>query len=289
MNPLDLPGPAFLGFYVVLLLAVLALGAWLRWFLRQPGDEPSLETRDLSPYHIAYLGGGEDQAVDAAVAKLVHASTLTLDPGSRELKPSGKGLPADAAPLERAVYAAAESRDTVEIAAVRSSASRHLVPVRQRLQDLGLLVAGDLAGTARWLPCGLVLLVPLLGVVKIFVGLSRHRPIAILLVLVIGSVILALAGFARSVHRSRRGDRALAELKEVNAALGVQAGRRVEQLADNDLVLALALFGVGILTGGPLASLRTALKPPSAGDGGGGDGGGCGGGGCGGGCGGCSG
>jgi uncharacterized protein (TIGR04222 family) len=153
-------------------------------------------------------------------------------------------------------------------------------------------VADDIAALARVLPLVLVLLVPLFGVVKIFVGISRDRPVTILVVLCIFSVIVAFGGFGRSVYRSRRGDRALGQLKEANAALQFQAGRRIENLAGDDLVLALGLFGMAILAGGPMAGLQTALKPPvnSSGCGGGCGSSGCGGGGCGGGgCGGCGG
>lgn len=283
MNPLDLPGPQFLAFYAVLYLAAVAVGALLRWFLRQPGDELPPTEFDLSPYEVAYLRGGEELAVNAAIARLVHQDVVAVDASSRKLKLHGEELPAGASQLERVVHAAVKGDAGETIAAVRSAVSPQLAPLKRRLQDLGLLVAGDQARIARFLPLAIVLLAPLLGVVKIIVGISRGRPVEILIVFCILSTIVAFLGFIRPVHRSRRGDRALVQLRTDNAAMEFQVGRRVEELSGDDLVLALGLFGMGILAGGPMADLQTALKPPSSSSG---CGGGCGSSGCGGGCGG---
>src|SRR5262249_22724430 len=80
------------------------------------------------------------------------------------------------------------------------------------------------------------------------------------------------------VHRSRRGDRLLARLRAEHAALETSFQSNPDSLLGLDFALAIALFGFGNLTSGPLADLRTAMQPPG-GAGGGGCGGGCGGGG----------
>ena len=80
----------------------------------------------------------------------------------------------------------------------------------------------------------------------------------------------------------------LERMKAENAALRAEVeGNRGGELVSADLVLALGLFGIGVLEAGPLAELHAALKPRAESGGGGG----CGGdeGGCGGGCGGCGG
>lgn len=303
MNPFDLRGPEFLSLYTVLLVIAVAAAALLRRTLRLPNDEPPREALDLSPYETAYLAGGEELAVNAAIARLVQAKVLAVNPAERKLTRCGDEPPPDAAELERAVFSAVIAKTGETIATVRAHAARALTPIRRRLQDLGLLVPEDRSGTARLVPVLIVLGVALVGGIKILVGLAREKPVFFLVMLCALTVVVALAGFAWPVHRSRRGDRALERLREANAALEYSGSRHADDLAGDDLVLALGLFGMGALAGGPLAELRTALKPPpkaggggggcgsgcGGGGGGGGCGSGCGGGGCGGGCGGCGG
>jgi uncharacterized protein (TIGR04222 family) len=299
MNPFNLPGPDFLALYASLLVVACGAAALLRWLLRLPGDEPFGRDPALSPYEVAYLAGGTELAVNAAVARLVHQGGLAIDADSRKLSVRD-ALPAGASGLERAVYLAADCKGGEALAVVYSSAAAGLEPTRRRLQELGLLVPDDAARTARLLPLLLVLAVTLFGVIKIFVGLSRSRPVVFLIGLCVVSAVAAVAGFGRAVHRSRRGERMLVRIRRDNAALEYQAGRRVDELSGDDLVLGLGLFGLGILAAGPLADLRTAIRRHAdssssawgwwgGGCGGGSCGGGCGGGGCGGGCGGCGG
>ena len=300
MNPLDLPGPEFLGLYFVLFVAAVAAAFFLRWFLRLPGDEPSREALDLSPYEVAYLAGGEELAVNAALARLVHEDVLAVDAINRRLTRQSDEPPGDARKLERAVFSAVNGESGETIANVRSDAARAFGSIQRRLQDLELLVSEDRSWQARLIPLFVVLSVVFFGVLKIFVGLSRDRPVIFLVIFCIISVVVAFVGFGRAVRRSRRGDRALDRLRKSNAALEYSRRFRADDLAGDDLALAVGLFGMGVLAGGALAKLQTALKPPhtpvssggcgSSGCGGGG-GGACGGGGggCGGGCGGCGG
>jgi uncharacterized protein (TIGR04222 family) len=188
--------------------------------------------------------------------------------------------------------------DGQPIGEVRQEADRTLQWIDKRLKEMGLLVADGQARLVRLVPTLLVLGVAVFGIIKIGVGLSRGKPVAFLVVLCVATVLIALIGFARGVHRTVRGDRVLTRLKQENAALEHTARRKPSELAGDDLALAMGLFGIGILAYGPLAPLGTALRPP-AGTGGCGAGGGCGGGcggggggggGCGGGgCGGCGG
>src|SRR5262249_23710666 len=132
----------------------------------------------------------------------------------------------------------------------------------QRLTELELLVGPDREWAARFVPLLLTLSVVLLGVIKIFVGISRHRPVGFLFILCVISAVVAFVALARKVHRSRRGDEALTRLQGKNSAMEFQAGRRAGELSGEDLLLAVGLFGMGILAGGPLAGMQTAFLPP---------------------------
>jgi uncharacterized protein (TIGR04222 family) len=289
MNPLDLRGPEFLALYVVLLLAAVAVAAGLRRCLCWPSDEPTSEELDLSSQEIAFLNGGEELAVNAAIARLAHEGALAVDFEDRTLTASGERLRFDASELEREIYSAVKGEAGIPIAALRPMVSSQIAPIRQHLFDLGLLVGDYRAWAARVLPSILILTVGLFGMVKIVIGLSRGRPVELLVALSVLSLLVS-SMFRTRVHRSRRGDRALAQLQLENAPLKNQVGSRWNELAGADLALGVSLYGMSLLAYSPLAKLQTAWTFPASSSvaSRGGCGGGCGGGGCGG-CGGCGG
>jgi uncharacterized protein (TIGR04222 family) len=297
MNPFDLSGPEFLGLYGILLFLTLVVAVCLRRGLRASGDEAPELASQLDPYDIAYLAGKEERAVNAAMANLIHKEVLKANTAERKIevrdlfaKPEHR--------LERAVYVAAHGEGGKPIKDVREEVNAVAARPAERLKAMGLLVDDATAWAVRFWPTFLVLLLAGFAAVKIAVGLSRGKPVLFLALALAATVAVALVGFARRPHRSIRGDQLLEQLKEEHAALEYTASRQPAGLAGTDLPLAMGLFGMGVLAAGPLADLRTALKPPvtSGGCGGGcasgcgGGGGGCGGGGCGGGgCGGCGG
>jgi uncharacterized protein (TIGR04222 family) len=289
-NPLHLAGPAFLGLYLTVLILTILVAVWLRRRLGEPTDCEEDAIPQLDPYEVAYLAGKAEGAANAAMTKLVHQGLLTVSAAERKVIAQGT-LPAGAPLLERVIHAEACEQLGQTIKEVRSRAAVATDRIDQRLQKLGLVVSDDKAPAARVIPTLLVLAVAFFGALKIAVGLSRGKPVVFLVILCVLTVLIALAGFARRPHRTRRGGRLLAQLKQDHAALA-HAGRHPNDLAEQDLALAMGLFGLVVLSEGPLADLKTALTPPpgSGGSCGGGDGGGCGGGGCGGGgCGGCGG
>lgn len=306
MNPLDWTGPEFLKLYISVQIATLFLALIVRWWLRQPAGVVGTTTLENSPYECAYLAGGVNNATDAAIVRLIQRGALAMDAGSLRLSRKGDGLEASAHPLEQSVYQAVDAETGSLLARVRQSAAPSADKLRQRLDQLELLIPEARANLVRWLPTLLMAAVACFGFAKIVIGLNRHRPVGYLVVLVLITGVAAFVLLRLPCFRTRRGDQALEKLKRDNAALEFTAGRRSYALTDADLVMAVGLFGVGVLAGGPLGYLPTpmlALPPPrtgtstsssscsswfscssssSCGGGGGGCGGGCGGGGCGG-------
>jgi uncharacterized protein (TIGR04222 family) len=187
--------------------------------------------------------------------------------------------------VENTAYDCVATLKAAPVRDVHAMLDKNVSDLGDRPRALGLLVADEKALLGRVLPTLLVLAVAGFGFIKILVGMNRHKPVGFLVALCLVTVVVAFAGFARRLHRSWRGDMALEQLKVRNAALEYAVPRNVDNVTANDLALALALFGAGVLVSGPLADLKTALTPP-AGSSSCGTGGGCGGGGCGGGCGG---
>ena len=75
-NPLDLPGPQFLLFYLVVGVAVL-VGLWVLRSASEGGAPPRLDTSD--PYLIAFLRGGKNEALRVATVSLVDRGLLDID------------------------------------------------------------------------------------------------------------------------------------------------------------------------------------------------------------------
>src|SRR5262245_20730923 len=73
MNPFDLRGPEFLAFYFFFSLVVIIAIAILRR-IAESGDAPQIVLGD--PYLIAYLRGGENEAMRVAVISLFDRGLL---------------------------------------------------------------------------------------------------------------------------------------------------------------------------------------------------------------------
>src|SRR5262249_56213771 len=106
--------------------------------------------------------------------------------------------------VEGAIMAAVEkgAKNQNSIDTVRDEAAEALDPTQAKLENLGLLV-DDSDRLARVIPLIVTLLVVPFGVIKIFVGLERHKPASYLVVLFLISVIAALISFFRPAFPSR--------------------------------------------------------------------------------------
>lgn len=297
MNPFDLKGPDFLGLYIGLFVASLIAAVVLIYFLRTPSDEPRFDLDRLKPYHVAYLAGGARGALAAAVAKLIEQGVLKAGLSSGTLTQEGS-LSSDSDPVEEF---ACERLDNVKD--MKQSVWNNESPfseIRRGLESLELIPSrSEQLGIAVKASIPFFLL-SAFGLIKILVGLSRGKPVLILVVLAAATLIIAVLACMIRVPRTRRGDKALALLRSENAALQATAKTNAGDLAPNDLILAAALFGVAGVALPSLGDYQRALAAQQVGSTGGsggcsgscgsscGGGGGCGGGCGGGGCGGCS-
>lgn len=280
-NPLDFTGPDFLFFYIAVTTLAVSLTVFLRQYLRQSSGDYSQELPDLSVYEIAYLTGGKLRAVETAIANLADRGHLAPRPATRSLQ-LATDLPPNSDPLEKAVVKAVSRNGSVaQIKQLTASATNY---ISDRLENLGLLLNKSQTKIAQWcvLPIWLALI---LGISKIFVGISRGKPVGYLVVLCIITAIIGCGFLSVEPLRSSYGASVLEKLRST-----INPGNT------DRLALAFALFGYSVLTYSSLTDLKQVLTPYSSsgeggGDGGGdggGGGGGCGGGGCGG-CGGCGG
>ena len=268
MNPLDWYGAEFLIFYGFGLLVSWLLGHAIVWWIRPQGSAGYVD----NPNDLALLSGQKDRLGEAAVARMLDRGLLSLE-GRKRLVRNG-GAPSDPVEAEIMALGARTSWNKVS-RAVRGQAD-HL---RERLVMRGLMTEKVDAWTT-----GLAAAVPMfalfaLGVAKYFTGVSRDRPVGLLIIALILTVVFLLMRVFGTDRRTKAGIAAYKEAASRNARLRI-APRGPET------GMAVALFGTGVIATGPLGDFHR-MRSAGSGDGSGGDSSGDGG--CGGGCGGCGG
>ena len=290
-------GPTFLLAYVVLAVAVVVAAVRARRTLLDVSAERPAGRLEDRPYDVAYLNGGPDLALTAALSAMHRAGTIST---------SGRGVVVAAArpesradELERAVHhAAATPVSRHRLAAVGAVASA-LHRIEQRLIGAGLVLSAERRQRIR-LVGGWVLVVAALGAVRVVAGLANGRPVLFLILLVVLTLVVGLLLVLRVPRRTRAGDTLLRKLASDHHRLSPSMRPDWEVYGPTGAALAVGVFGVGALWAADpafateLAAQRAASQSAgfyggsggdgggSDGGGGGGGGGGCGGGGCGG-------
>ena len=219
MNPLAWSEDDFLGFYVLLLSAVMLASVPLYEWLRLPGGPPAPEHLDLEPYQVALLIGRKETLV-AAVVQLVQSGALRIQDG---LLHGAGPLASSAHPVEKAFHAAVLQGVTDRKGLLRA-AEPELARRDDALRQRGLLMASkplqrlDTLGHLPLLP------VVALGFMKMGWELSRGRPSDFFLPF-LGLAVVFCAQWANNHYRrSRRGDAVLQALRAQHEALAVPVG-----------------------------------------------------------------
>lgn len=295
----DYRGPEFLVFaaisFGVMYIAALLLRQWALRDTVVAGELGKLE-----PVEIAFLAGGRDRALLATLAALAARGTVRQSPVSARSLDLARGVNArqfQGTALEQEIVQALLS-GPLTLWRLRRAVGPALSEIQESLMRRGLAVDTATATWGMWGPALIAAVVPLVSVVKIFVGLSRNKPVEYLVMgVVMMSVVLGLT-FLRRPVRTRRGNRALMRVRtsvvkrELKAEAQLQAdGDRPENGRRDALVMAVGLYGVGVLAGTDLDDFYRTVSPASdssgsssgcgasscGGGGGGGGGSGCGG------------
>jgi uncharacterized protein (TIGR04222 family) len=286
MNPFDLHGPEFLVFYFCFSLVIISAIAILRR-RAEAGPAPKIDLGD--PYLIAYLRGGENEALRVAVISLVDRGMLVMDGEfirrADHVTDNMVKHPVEYKALKR-FWAPDKAASVFKDDSLKST----LQPYRQKLEDAGLLPdsAADSARLTRFLIALTAL--GIVGVIKITMGISLDRPVSFLVVMMIAAIIIAAGcSFPRLTDR---GKTTLADIRNLYSGLRTRVNSFSPGSASAELAMFAAVFGVGALSATQFGYARTLFPQASissscgsscgSSDGGGG----CGGGGCGG-CGGC--
>ena len=234
-NPLEYNGAEFLSFYLKMLFAALVLSEILRRVLT-PKTEPSGK---LSDPEIAYLDAGEDRALKVLEVEQIAAGNLVYDPATRLLQET---------------HSVRGSRIAQDLAALRLTLGttahelrqRLLMPIMQSLQQRGLLLEPAQRSKIAWISVSPLLALLALGTAKVNIGLTRGKPIAFLVVLLIFTGIALLVQYSR---RPRVSAGCKTWLKKERARLARVRTAPTQQ----EWGQAVALFGLSAIAGTALA------------------------------------
>ena len=277
-NPMNFTGPEFLTFYISLVVMGIALAAWLRFSLCLVSTNTKQQP-DLNTYEIAFLAGGNHRLIMAAITSLVKQGYVEVlkekSPFGRtqsKLVVTGK-IDAIADPVEKAVAQDILATDgAIEQVFQKSKVMKD--SIRSRLEQLGLFLSDAQALKAQIYPSLIVVILLGIGLCKMAVGISRDKPVGLLLICIFGLLVLGARFFVKP-QRSRYGEIIFKDLRNRLQPL------KTANSSDSELVLAVAFFGATVLMADTaLADLYQMLTPTAVassgsdgGSGGGSDGG----------------
>jgi uncharacterized protein (TIGR04222 family) len=260
---LDLRGPTFLNWYAGLGLAFFVWGLLSRWLLRSGGDASFADHshQSMTTFEKAYLAGGARRAVDSALTGLFSAGAVTCT-GGRFQKSGNEGHTGSEGRdryLERDILMSLDAGKSV--GQIVRSVRQSLDPIRQACEDKGLVVTPGKALLIRFGSALPLVLLLALGAMKIQVGLSRDKPVSLLIVEMVLVLIGTLFLLALPTHRTRSGDRALAALQEKNSPVKFQSLTNSGSLTPLDMATAVGIFGIAALPAIGFAELASAIEP----------------------------
>lgn len=263
---LDWSAGPFLGLYVLLAVASVAMAIAAKEWVRSRAASGPGPVGELSVLEVALLSGGRARAADVLALGLVESGHLAVNPAGHL---AATALYRDAPP---------------QIGPFRSErqiARRDLVAVMRPWLDPAVesLVARGLALSDKLqsrMPVAIICIVTpviLLGLVRIGLGLQRDRRVGFL----VGLVVLTTFAVIVAAHVRRLatglGDDVLSSLTKTKR-------RAIVAPLPQEVLFAFAMDGPPVLAGTALAGYAAALKDGSGSGGcggGGGGGGGCGG------------
>lgn len=269
LGPFDWTGGPFLALYAGLFVLALIASLRIPHGLRPQGRWHRL----TDPDELAYLAGGPVRFVDTVVARLLTDGRMSLQDG-RKLVARHPGQGRTAAEMRLLALPG-----PVGWGRIRSEIIDYAQPVRATLERKGAMMEAAEVLHLRLLATLPFAALLLFGAIKWQIGLARDKPVGILVIFLIFTLVCAVIRFAIVDQHTREG---IATLEAARA----KTERLQRAPVTEEMALAVALFGTTVFVGSSWASYHE-LRRTSGSDGGGStdsssDGGGCGGGGCGG-------
>lgn len=261
LEVMDKRGADFLKWYSVsFALAVLASFAWPRLARARVRRGTPLVT---DRFDIAFLGGGVERVVDAALAALYCRKRVRVDASTSPAQMWSEASPSEQEVLhdvEARVLQAVPASVKISPAEVRKTARAMLHGMQARLAREGLVESPSSFRRLRWMAGLPVVAVMLLGTGKVFVGVSRDRPIAFLIAFLIISLVFLLWRVTRLPHRTTSGEELWKKLRERPPVTAAQFERNGLMGDPAQVALLVALGGYQTLQLPAYSTLHSALR-----------------------------
>jgi uncharacterized protein (TIGR04222 family) len=236
-------GSTFLPAYLLIAMTVGAAGVCSRRALREPGATRPIDDITTRPHDVAYLAGGGDLAVWSALCAMHLRGTLTAADGT--VRAVGR-LDPDADELEKAIHATASSPVGHRRLIFHRSVRPALATIEERLVAAGFLLSDQRRRRIRrvgfWM-----LAVAALGLLRVLADIAEVRPVGLLVTALLLVTAAAVMQIALAPRRSRRGNRALAALRDRHRALAPEREPDWQSHGPAGAALGIGLFGTEAL------------------------------------------
>lgn len=243
-----IPGPTFIVIYLMAAAVAVVLTLTLRWGMSRgrPAGRP------LRPAEMAYLAGGEQQAVVTALAALHQAGAIETA-GTRGLQVA-KGAAEEGSPsagsdrLADAALRAVRKRPTGSIWTVTASPGvrDEVEQLRDGLVRDGLLLARDVRSQWR-LTASPLWVVLAAGIARLMAGLYGDKPVGYLFLVLIALGVTTAVMMRSFSLVTRAGRAALAGLRTEHRHLDPEKSPAWNTYGSDSIVTATALFGTEAL------------------------------------------
>lgn len=249
----DLPGPEFLGLYAVLFVVALAISIRRRIRVNARFSLPGAEDTKLTdPYEIAYLAGGVPRCAQVAVVKLITCGAVEWKRTAilrQSLLVASGSAEAGFHEIERNLYTAILGRGKkgMNLTEIPALVAARISGVESRLAKLGLRpTVSETRGRGCLVTLPLIALLGF-GAFKVFVGLSRDKPVFFLIALLVITCLITAAVASNLKKLTPAGEKLLARMR---------AGRE----AQGDVLCSVALFGAASGLDPSLSGIDSALR-----------------------------
>jgi uncharacterized protein (TIGR04222 family) len=278
INPLDMRGPQFLGFYLLYGLGVFLLLVLLReiWNRRPAPSatgrlQPGIYPTESDAYIIALLRGGSQAVARSLLGRLVAEELFILEGSTLRQPAEPPRNRSRLSPLEEEAFRDLSTSITTTVEASAALANLEAIlglrlqPLREELEGAGLVPAA--AHTSRYRALGLAALVAVsgLGLAKLLVALARGRTNVLFLVILLGLSVLAAVVLMKPPRLTQVGKRYLSWLADSHRGLMTMLAEGRRQSL-GEVALIAGIFGIETLPF--LSPLQQALVPRRASKGG---------------------
>ena len=242
INPLNLKGPEFLMFYLIYGGIIFLT---LKYLIKMKELKLPISSLDLTdPYEIAYLRGGENEALRIAALSLIDRELLMVD--GENLKTKYNAEEHARRPIEKAILKIFQRGETASSMFDGTLSSACMAYVRS-LEKLRLIPSKTvMTERLTYLCLGFVLLVGM-STSKIFVAISKGKTNVELLMFLTFFFSFSIYKIYKR-ERTALGDRVLTDLKTLFSGLEKRGKFIKAGGATNEAALLAAVFGVSALS-----------------------------------------